>query len=456
MLSLSKWLFNMLLLLMSLMASGQGLLLTGGSNLVIKGNSRVVIKDGGFTNNGNFIADNGTVSFTGSMATANSFIGGSSASQFFDLTLSKTSNGMKLNSHIHVANSLNFISGDSLFLNNYNIDLGSTGVLNGECNSRRITGLTGGYIQRTQTLQAASAVNPGNMGIEITSVVDLGNTIVRRGHMLIPGIPAGSISRYYDVIPSNNSELDAIVKFNYLDGETGGLPENNLMLYSSANGGVNWTFRGMSTADMIQNFVTRNDLDQLNMFILADLGTILPVHLVYFNAKLVNRQTLLNWSVIDESAIDHYDIERSTDGINFSFLKKIQRVGTNSGTQYYESIDQYPVKGFNYYRLKMVDVLNVYKYSNIALVKLDDDSGQYPGIFPNPAHDIIKITFTSEKNEQVRIAMFDAKGSLVAAKNVAAIMGRNEISWDIQFLPAGAYVIQLHGSVSKTIQFIKQ
>jgi hypothetical protein len=192
------------------------------------------------------------------------------------------------------------------------------------------------------------------------------------------------------------------------------------------------------------------------MFLLADLGSILPVHLLYFNAKLVNRQTLLNWAVVDESDIDHYDIERSVDGIHFITLSKTNRVGLNSGTQYYESIDQHPLKGFNYYRLKMVDQNNHYKYSNIVLIKLNDDIDLGMGVYPNPARDLIKIVFTSEKTEQFPIAIFDAKGSLVAVKNIAAVTGRNEVPWDIQFLPAGAYMIRLQGSSLKTLQFIKQ
>ncbi|MEO6540569.1 MAG: T9SS type A sorting domain-containing protein, partial [Ferruginibacter sp.] len=353
-------------------------------------------------------------------------------------------------------NRLNFISGDSVFLNNYNINLGNTGILIGERSNSRVTGLSGGYIQRTQIIDAGAAINPGNLGIEITSAVNLGNTIVRRGHTKMNSMPAGAVSRYYDVIPANNSGLAVSIKFNYLDVERGALPENNLMLYSSASAGINWDFLGFSTADMIQNFVTKVELDKLNLFILADIGSILPVHLIYFNAKLVNRQTLLNWAVADESDVDHYEIERSADGIHFNNLFTINKKGTNAGTEMYESIDRYPVNGFNYYRLKIWDKTHHFKYSKIVQVYLGVDSNTGIFIFPNPAQDMISLMYTAGKNEQLQVAIYDAKASLISTKKVNVMAGRNEISFDIHVLPAGTYFVQLQGNGSKALQFIKQ
>lgn len=451
-----KQLFIILLLQMSLMALGQGLTITAGSKLVVNGNAQIAIKDGGFTNNGSFIAGNGTIHFTGNTATANSHIGGSSATRFYNLTLNKSGNGIKLNSDINVANHVTFVSGDSLFLNNHNIYLGTTGLLMGERNNSRVTGLTGGYVQRTQVLNAAVAVNPGNLGIEITSAVSMDSTVIRRGHKQTPDMPVGSIFRYYDVQPANNAALDATIKFNYLDVETGTQPENNLMLYSSAPGDISWTFLGATTADMIQNFVTKQNLERMNKFILADLGSILPVQLIYFDAKPVNRQTLLNWKVTEEFDIDHYEIERSANGLQFISLMSIKGEHNNSGTANYTSADQHPVNGYNYYRLKMADKLNKYKYSKIVLVNFSLGVEEQVGVNPNPAHDFIKITFSSSNNELLPINIFDAKGSLVNAKAVAVIEGKNEIAWDVHALPAGVYMIQLQGSVAKTIQLIKQ
>jgi hypothetical protein len=450
------WLIITTLLCTSLMSTGQGLLLTAGSKLVVNGNAQIVIKDGGIINNGNFTAGNGSVNFTGNTQTGNSSISGSSVTAFFDLVLNKTSNGIRLNNNINVTNRLSFISGDSFFLNNYNIDLGNTGVLFGERNNSRVTGLTGGYIQRTQIINAGSVLSPGNLGIEITSSAALGNTMIRRGHKKMINMPAGAVSRYYDVISANNSGLDATVKFNYLDGETGGLPENNLVLYSSSCAGVTWDFLGLSTADMTQNFVTKNDLDKLNLFIIADLGSILPVHLIYFNAKLVNRQTLLNWSVADESDVDRYEIERSADGIHFNSLFTVNKKGMNQGTENYESIDKDPVNGFNYYRLKIVDKSHHYKYSKIVQVYLGTGSNMEISIYPNPAQQIIKLVYISEKNDQVQATIFDAGGRMISSNKLTVSGGRNEIPFDIHVLPAGTYFVQVLGNISKTLQFIKQ
>ena len=450
-------LFGLLLSLQILTTKGQGLLISSGSRLVVNGSAKIAIQNAGFTNNGIFTAGNGSVIFTGDAATTKAYIGGSSVTGFYDLTLNKSVNGIILSSNINVDNNINFISGDSLFLNDHIINLGTTGMLVGERNSSRITGLTGGYIQRTEFLSAGVPADPGNLGIEITCTVFPGNTVIRRGHMRTADMPAAAIYRYYDVKPVNNAALNATVKFNYLDGETGTSPENNLMMYSNAAGDNNWTFLGMTTADMVQDFVTKQNVEQLNKFILADLGSILPIQLIYFNAKAVNGHSLLNWRVAEEDDIDHYEIERSVDGLHFIGLQSVNKTGNSGGTQNYESSDLHPVTGFNYYRLKLVDKQHHYTYSRIVLVNFSGSNEISVGIYPNPAHDLLKISFGSGKTEQLQLAMFDAKGRLLETKTVMVISGNNEIPWDIRALPAGNYFIRLQeGSSLKTIQFVKQ
>lgn len=60
---------------------------------------------------------------------------------------------------IEVRQQLSFISG-LVELNNYSIDLSTTGLLNGEGENTRIIGANGGYIQIVNTLNAPNSVNP--------------------------------------------------------------------------------------------------------------------------------------------------------------------------------------------------------------------------------------------------------------------------------------------------------
>ncbi|MGF2411963.1 T9SS type A sorting domain-containing protein [Ferruginibacter sp.] len=423
-----------------------------GANLVLNGAVQLVINDAGFTNDGIFTAGTGTVNFTGTASTANSFINGTAATDFYNLTLNKASNGLLLGRNIGVSNNLNFTSGDSLFLNEKNIDLGSLGIINGETGSRRITGSSGGYVQRTQVLNAPVAANPGNLGFEITSAANLGSTIIRRGNTQQPG---GSVKRYFEIIPTNNSGLNATINFFYLDNELIGIPENDLYFFSSNNSGFSWTFIGRDANNLTANSVTKATVDQLNMFTLAEFAAILPIHSVYLNARLVSGRVLLNWSSFNEVDIDHYAIERSLDAVVFTPLITIKGAGNNAGAWLYETEDRNPVTGINYYRVKVVDRSGAFIYSKTVSVKLSKNINQYLVVYPNPAQDFVKVKIAAMANEQYQLELFNAIGNRVAIKYATVFTGDNEINWNIQSLPRGVYTIRVSGSTVNSFKFIK-
>ncbi|MGB3008330.1 MAG: hypothetical protein WBC06_17575, partial [Chitinophagaceae bacterium] len=259
----------------------QGIVNTPGTKIVTNSNAKIVLNNAGFENNGTFSSGNSEVVFSGSTATANSYIGGSASTSFYNLTLNKTANGLQLNRNIDITNTLLFANGDSLFLNEHNIDLGSTGILSGETGTRRITGRTGGYIQSTQLLDAPTGANPGNLGLDISSVSNLGNTVIRRGHQQQSG---ASVYRYYDVIPTNNAGLEATIVFNYFDTELAGVSEGNLGMFYSTNGGTVWANLGVDDIDQSLNYLSVNAIDQLALFTLANISDPLAIKLIYLKA----------------------------------------------------------------------------------------------------------------------------------------------------------------------------
>lgn len=427
-----------------------GIKIQSGAYLVSNSTANIVVNNAGITNDGVFTAGSGTVSFTGNTATTNSFIAGSASTNFYNLTLDKSSNGLLLSRSIGVSNGLTFTSGDSIYLNNFNIDLGTTGSVLSEVNLSRITGFNGGYIQSTQTLNAPTAANPGNLGIEITSLANLGSTVIRRGHVIY----GASISRNFRIIPTTNTGLNATITFHYLDNELGAHNESLLQMYSSSNAGVNWGTVTSDPANTAANTVTASGLDQLNMYTLAETGAVLPVHLLNFNAALINKQSLLNWSSDNEFNLDRYEIERSTDGVHFTSVASVTGNG-GSNAQYYTYTDANTANGINYYRLKVVDVNGKFVYSKVVLVRLNTAGDLYLNVYPNPAQLEVKIVFAAEKSEQYKIEVFNAAGCRVDARFMNAVNGINNVLLNIQTLPAGVYSIRLTGSSSKSIQFIK-
>ncbi len=250
------------------LSAGVQLVATGAPNLVL--NNISLINDGGFT------ADSSTVIFrsdAGVRIGGNTFsgarIGGNSPLSFYNLTVGGSSGDLRLANNIAVAGHVTMDSGN-LQLNHYRLDLGGTGSIWGERALSCITGLDGGTITVTASLAAPQSINPGNIGVELSSPENLGLTVITRGHTPQTNADGTTgIQRYFDFVPSTNAHLHATLRFFYLDGELGASNKNELAVFSNTAGQSGWISRGKDAADIIANSVTKSNIDELHRFTLA-------------------------------------------------------------------------------------------------------------------------------------------------------------------------------------------
>src|SRR6476659_7216774 len=112
------------------------LVISSGAQIFIGGSMRVTLQNTSLTNNGSFTAGSSIISFTGN---ASSSISGSKPVAFAELEINKTNNtSVILQRAVSVTKRVLFSSG-FLNLNGFNTDLGTTGRLDGENESSRVT-----------------------------------------------------------------------------------------------------------------------------------------------------------------------------------------------------------------------------------------------------------------------------------------------------------------------------
>jgi hypothetical protein len=364
-----------------------------------------------------------------------------------------------LNSNITVTGILRLLGGDSFFLKNSHIDLGTTGIISGETNSMRITGLPTGYITRTATLNAPVNADPGNMGILITSSVNLGSTLIKRGQRP-QNLPLNSnpVKKYFEITPTNNIALDATIRINYFDWEAEGLQENDLYLYTSPDAGANWIFSSRDSMNSDNNFLIKNNLATLNRFTLSAINMPLPLHFLRINASWQNNNILLSWTTDNEANNDHFDVQRSFSGNEFITIAQVPSEQHQVSEHYYCYSDyQYGI-GNNYYRLRQVDKDGRFSYSKI--LKL------YPAliprntmiILPNPVKNkpVVAIQLTQQVSGELIIS--DAAGRIVHKQKAELQKGNNVFEISNFNQPAGIYWISFNAAVFERIGsvFVKQ
>lgn len=101
-----------------------------------------------------------------------------------------------------------------------------------------------------------------------------------------------------------------------------------------------------------------------------------PIDLVDFSGKVVNDGIKLNWETAQEINNQYFELLRSSDGLNFKSIAKVNGAVNSTNHQFYSYLDLNPLSGTNYYVLKQVDLdgsSNTFKPIAIHFSLANDD-----------------------------------------------------------------------------------
>jgi hypothetical protein len=319
-----------------------------------------------------------------------------------------------------------------------------------------VTGISGGNIIKTISLNAPSSINPGNIGISISSTDNLGITMIKRGHMQQISAGGGlSINRYYDIAPTNNTSLNATLQMYYFDSELAGINKSELNFFESKDNGSTWSFIGQDNNDQVNDWVSKNNIAQLYRLSLAsNITNPLPLKLISFSANLVNRQAQLQWVTAEEVNSSYFDVLRSHDEAAFSKLLSIPAQSNSTREHTYNAVDGNPFNGINYYRLKEVDIDGNPTLSPIVNVILND--GSLCAVFPNPTSGIVNLNISVIASQQASIGLYDTKGKLIEERDVQLSAGSNLLKWDISRQAKGVYFLKSANISIPLMKVVKQ
>ncbi|HRE62714.1 MAG TPA: SBBP repeat-containing protein [Ferruginibacter sp.] len=170
-------------------------------------------------------------------------------------------------------------------------------------------------------------------------------------------------------------------------------------------------------------------------------GGTMPVTLLNFNAQNLNSRVKISWRSESEINLLEFVVEKSNDGINFTSVHKVAAKNT-AGVHNYAVFDMKPLKGNNFYRLRMVDIDSKFKYSQVAKTYLD--KAIYLSIFPNPTYGEVIIQSGSEIKT---ISIIDINGKKI--KQISATANNH---YNINPISTGIYFIQVETNDFTTVQ----
>ncbi|MCH8319187.1 MAG: T9SS type A sorting domain-containing protein [Bacteroidetes bacterium] len=171
----------------------------------------------------------------------------------------------------------------------------------------------------------------------------------------------------------------------------------------------------------------------------------MALELFDFNAKWDNNiqtRVKVEWTTASEINNDYFELEHSSDALNWQKIATIQGSGSSNEMLNYNFYDEHPYDDHTYYRLKQVDFDGSYEYSNIVVVSKTDFI-DIISIFPNPSKDLINVIISSSIETNVSLFVVDISGKKVYDFKNKIKSGQNFININISNLASGEYIVNI-------------
>jgi uncharacterized repeat protein (TIGR01451 family) len=173
---------------------------------------------------------------------------------------------------------------------------------------------------------------------------------------------------------------------------------------------------------------------------------VLPVKFLKLTGLLQTNKVLLNWSIIADKEVDHFEVERSTDNRYYSKTGTVSKLIQLQQTENLAFTDD--ITNLNatiiYYRIKVISKSGDIQYSNILVIR-KQQTGNRLSVTPNPAQDNVSVSFYAETQSDVTIRIIDKAGRTMILKTQKVNRGSNNVYLsELNKYANGAYIIQIY------------
>jgi hypothetical protein len=197
-----------------------------------------------------------------------------------------------------------------------------------------------------------------------------------------------------------------------------------------------------------------NGLGKAYTFSYANCNATLPISLLDFKGRAVNKTVPLDWKATTATNFSHFELQRSIDGINYEPIAVV--LAKNENLNDYTYTDRHPYTGINYYRLKLIDNDAHYTYSSIVVVRFEDKVAADIVIAPNPVqHDIIVKTTGLEKG-MYQAELMNNSGQVFMTKTLGITQYMQTTTITRQpGMAAGIYWLNIYDNTNRKITSLR-
>lgn len=185
-------------------------------------------------------------------------------------------------------------------------------------------------------------------------------------------------------------------------------------------------------------FSTNNSITSFSQFILGRDVTLLPVDFLdMWLTNKADKEVLVSWVTEREIDADYFIVERSKDGRTFEAIQQLSASNNHAGNNY-EYLDQSPLLGLSYYRIKAVDFAGETDYSPLRTISRGGGETSWANVFPNPMTKNGGLRLESNLPGNTIFELYTLTGRLVQRTKF-----ENSAYLRLTGLPAGGYTYHL-------------
>jgi hypothetical protein len=177
--------------------------------------------------------------------------------------------------------------------------------------------------------------------------------------------------------------------------------------------------------------------------------SLLPVEFLEFKARSQGNTAILNWSTANEFNSDYFEIQRAGADKQFMPIGRVQSIGNSTTAHSYDFIDEYPLTGSNYYRLRQVDIDGKSDYSSIEIVVFDKGISDWK-VWPNPARDEVYVDLSAIPAGHYTIFIRSMDGQIM--NSVETTPHQSHLKMEIANIPPGLYQVVIQGNAFESVQ----
>lgn len=176
----------------------------------------------------------------------------------------------------------------------------------------------------------------------------------------------------------------------------------------------------------------------------CDIMTALPVVLVNFDGKPLERENKVYWTTASQTNNDYFTIEKSKNGISWEVMSTVQGMGTTADVVEYSVLDYDPF-ALTYYRLKQTDYDGTVKVFDPIVVSRDlEESNVFSELYPNPTTGDVYFNYNGNNfTEPIEVTLFSTTGGKMTKNGYVSFNNYQGLNIDCKDLSNGVYSVTL-------------